>query len=118
MTEMLFTTTPETTADAAKLDVIEFKVSHKHGALKGFGVKMFDARVVVKKMNKHWIEAYGADKSYLVNDWQIGTWDADGKHIDPETSGKITYVRTLKMARELAAKKVLAGVAAGVPARA
>ncbi|AXH68297.1 hypothetical protein SEA_ABINGHOST_91 [Mycobacterium phage Abinghost] len=118
MTEaMLFETTAETTAEAAKLDVIEFPVRLKRGTVKGFGVKTGDTRVVVARSHKVFIEAYGADKTYLVNDWQAPLYDDEGRYIDPETSGKHTYVRTLKEARAIAERKVREGVAAGVPAR-
>lgn len=111
----LFDTTPETTSAAAKLDVIEFPYRHKRGMLKAFGVKMFDPRVIVARSNKHFIERYGKDKTYLVNNWQHPAW-IDGV-AQGEAQGKITYVRTLKEARALADRLVREGVAAGVPAR-
>lgn len=115
MQDMLFTTTPETTAAAAQIEVVEFPYNHKRGTLRAFGTKMWDARVVVARSNKHYIEKYGKDKTYLVNDWQHPAWI--GNVSQGEAEGKITYVRTLKEAREIAIRKVRAGVAAGVPGR-
>lgn len=105
-TDTLFATTPETTAAAAKLDIVEFKLNHKRGPLTAFGVKMHDTRVVIKKMNKVWIEAYGKSQSYLVNDWQRA---GQPNHVH--------YVATRKEAIALAHQLVREGAAAGVPAR-
>lgn len=102
-TEMLFTTTPETTAAAAAIDIVEYKFKHKYRMVTAFGSKMHDTRVVVYRNNKHYIDAYGKDKSYGVTDWQ---------HIHEHTE-----VATLKEAKALAIKWARAGIAAGYPSR-
>ncbi|ACH62030.1 hypothetical protein MYRNA_22 [Mycobacterium phage Myrna] len=116
-TEMLFETTPETTAAAAQIEVVEFKFRHKRGMLTGFGTKMWDTRVVVARSNKHYIEAYGKDKTYLVNDWQYSGWEG-GVYTDPEVSGKIRYFAKRADAVAYAKQRVREGVAAGRPGRA
>ena len=103
---MLFQTTPETTAAAAKLDIVEFKTRLKRGMVTAFGTKMWDTRVVVKRSNKHFIEKYGKSQSYLINDWQRAG--------QPD---HVFYRATRKEAIALAHQLVREGVAAGVPGR-
>lgn len=102
MTDMLFETTPETTAAAAALDLVEWKFKHKHRTVTAVGPKMFDVRVVYYRHNKFYRESYPG-QNYGVTDWQ---------HIHQHTS-----VATLKEARALAAKWARAGIAAGYPGR-
>lgn len=104
MTETLFDTTPETVNAAAKLEILQFKISHKRGPLTAFGVKMWDTRVVMKRCNRLVIENNPAHV-YLVNDWQ-----------HPGV-GSATYYRTRKEAIAAAHRLVRAGVAEGIPAR-
>lgn len=102
MQDMLFTTTPETTAAAAALDLVEWKFYHKRGMVTAVGPKMHDVRVVVYRHNKHYRAAYPG-QNYGVTDWQ---------HIHTHTS-----VATLKEAKALAATWARAGIAAGYPGR-
>lgn len=101
MQDMLFTTTPETTAAAAQVEIVEHKFKHKYRMVTGFGASMFDTRVVIYRHNKLYREKYGV--SYGVTDWQ---------HIHEHTS-----VKTLKEARALATRWARAGIAAGYPGR-
>jgi len=102
MQDMLFTTTPETTAAAAKINLAEWKFYHKRRTVTAFGAKMHDVRVVIYRHNKHYRAAYPG-QNYGVTDWQ---------HIHEHTS-----VATLKEAKALAAKWARAGIAAGYPNR-
>ena len=101
MQDMLFTTTPETTAAADALDIITWKFHHKRHMVTAFGPKMHDVRVVIYRHNKMYREKYGV--SYGVTDWQ---------HIHEHTS-----VKTLKEAKALATEWTRAGIAAGYPSR-
>jgi hypothetical protein len=103
---MLFDTTPETVAAAAKLDIVEFKINHKRGPLTAFGTKMWDTRVVIKRSSRMYIEAYGKSQSYLINDWQRAGLD-----------NHVHYRATRKEAVALAHQLVREGAAAGVPSR-
>jgi hypothetical protein len=102
MQDMLFTTTPETTAAAAALDIISWKFYHKRGTVTGFGPKMHDVRVVIYRHNKVY-RAHYPGQNYGVTDWQ-------GIH-------KHTSVATLKEAKALATEWARAGIAAGYPSR-
>lgn len=102
MADMLFTTTPETTAAAEKLDIIEWKFRHKYRTVTAFGPKMHDVRVVIYRHNRLYREKY-AGENYGVTDWQ-------GIH-------KHTSVATLREAKALAIKWARAGIAAGYPSR-
>ena len=102
MQDMLFTTTPETTAAAEALDIISWKFYHKRGMVTAFGPKMHDVRVVIYRHNKMYREHY-AGQNYGVTDWQ-------GLH-------EHTSVATLKEAKALATKWARAGIAAGYPGR-
>jgi hypothetical protein len=101
MTDMLFTTTPETTHAAAQLDLVSWTFKHKYRTVTAVGAKMHDVRVVYYRHNKMYREKYGV--SYGVTDWQ---------HIHEHTS-----VKTLKEAKALAAQWARAGIAAGYPGR-
>jgi hypothetical protein len=101
MQDMLFTTTPETTAAADALEIISWSFKHKYRTVTGFGPKMHDVRVVIYRHNKMYREKYGV--SYGVTDWQ---------HIHEHTS-----VKTRKEAVALATKWARAGIAAGYPGR-
>lgn len=63
-----------------------------------------NTRVVIVKLPQAAIEHHDG-LAYLVNDWQhplyIGTTG-----VKPDQTGKVTYVRTLKEARELAIAKI------------
>ena len=102
MQDMLFTTTPETTAAAEALDIISWKFHHKRRMVTAFGSKMHDVRVVIYRNNKHYRETYPG-QNYGVTDWQ---------HIHPHAE-----VATLKEAKALATKWARAGIAAGYPGR-
>lgn len=101
MQDMLFTTTPETTAAAEALDIITWSFKHKYRTVTAFGPKMHDVRVVIYRHNKMYRDKYGV--SYGVTDWQ---------HIHEHTS-----VKTLKEAKALATTWARAGIAAGYPGR-
>ena len=102
MQDVLFGTTPETTAAADKLDIVTWTFRHKYRNVTAFGSKIHDVRVVIYRHNKHYREAYPG-QNYGVTDWQ---------HIHEHTS-----VATLKEAKELATKWARAGIAAGHPGR-
>lgn len=100
--DMLFTTTPETTAAAAALDIATWSFRHKYRQVTAFGSKMWDTRVVIYRHNKHYREAYPG-QNYGVTDWQ---------HLHEHTS-----VATRKEAIALAHQWVREGIAAGYPSR-
>jgi hypothetical protein len=60
--------------------------------------------VVIVRMPKVYIEKYGKNQAYLVNDWQHPTI-IDGKYQN-EPEGKLTRVATLAQARAVAAHKI------------
>jgi len=102
MQDMLFSTTPETTAAAEDIDIVTWKFRHKYHNVTAFGAKMFDTRVVIYRNNKHYREAYPG-QNYGVTDWQ---------HIHEHAE-----VATLSEAKALATKWARAGIAAGYPGR-
>ena len=101
-TEMLFETTPETTAAAEAVEIVEWKFNHKGKRVTAFGPKIHDTRVVIYRHNAYYREAYPGE-NYGVTDWQ---------RIHEHTS-----VATLKEAKALATKWARAGMAAGFPSR-
>lgn len=118
---MLFETTPETTANAATVEIKEWTERGKYGRqVRHFGAvvpgKYTETRVVVFKQHKVYIDAYGADKTYMVNDWQKPLY-VDGVRQDDYATGKLVEVRTLAEARRIAERFVREGIAAGRPAR-
>ena len=102
MQDMLFTTTPETTAAAEALEITSWKFKHKYRMVTGFGAKMWDTRVVIYRHNKVYREAYPG-RNYGVTDWQRIHEHAD--------------VATLREAKALATEWARAGIAAGYPGR-
>ena len=67
----------------------------------------FRTKVVIVVLPKSYVEAYPDSGRYLVNDWQLPVWAEDGTYVGGEEHGKITYVRTLKEARALAASRIV-----------
>lgn len=65
----------------------------------------FRTKVVIVVLPKSFVVTYPEKGRYLVNDWQMPVWDENGKHVG-DAPGKLTYVRTLKEARALAASKI------------
>jgi hypothetical protein len=84
--------------------MFETKERDKYGrTVRHFGTELFRTKVVVVTLPMTADEARNG-RRYLVNDWQMPVWD-NGKYVG-DAPGKITYLPTLKVARELAASKM------------
>jgi hypothetical protein len=84
--------------------MFETKERDKYGrTVRHFGTELFRTKVVVVTLPMTADEARNG-RRYLVNDWQMPVWQ-DGEYVG-DAPGKITYLRTLKAARELAASKM------------
>jgi hypothetical protein len=84
--------------------MFETKERDKYGrTVRHFGTELFRTKVVVVTLPKMAAENHNGNR-YLVNDWQMPVWD-NGEYVG-DAPGKITYLPTLKVARELAASKM------------
>ena len=94
------------TATAAT-GTFEYKERDKYGrTVYHVCAEPFRTKVVIVVLPKSYVEAYPDSGRYLVNDWQLPVWAEDGTYVGGEEHGKITYVRTLKEARALAASRI------------
>lgn len=63
-----------------------------------------NTRVVIVRMPKVYIERYGKDQTFLINNWQHPQY-IDGV-VQDEATGKIVYAKTIKQAIEIAVEMI------------